>query len=62
MQRPLNMETERLVLVVLLPEDLEALIAGDLERAARLAGYTFMPDPELGEPADSPGFPISVLA
>lgn len=49
MQRPPNIETERLVLVVLLPEDLEALIAGDLERAARLAGYTFMPDPELGD-------------
>ena len=49
MQRPPNIETERLILVALLPEDIEALIAGDLERAARLTGYTFTHDPELGD-------------
>jgi len=49
MQRPPNIETERLILVVLLPEDIEALIAGELERAARLTGYAFTPDPELGD-------------
>jgi RimJ/RimL family protein N-acetyltransferase len=49
MQRPPSIETERLLLVVLVPEDIEALIAGDLERAALLTGFTFLPeDPKLG--------------
>jgi len=48
-QRPPSIETERLLLVALVPEDLEALIAGDLERASRLTGFTFLPeDPKLG--------------
>jgi len=49
MQRPPSIETERLLLVVLVPEDLEALIAGDLGRALLLTGFTFLPeDPKLG--------------
>lgn len=42
--RPANIETERLLLVVLLAEEIEALIAGDRERAERLLGFTFPPD------------------
>ena len=37
MQRQPNIETERLLLVALLPEDIEALIAGDLEDFVGLA-------------------------
>ena len=49
MQRPPSIETERLLLVALVPEDLEALIVGDLERASLLTGFTFLPeDPKLG--------------
>jgi RimJ/RimL family protein N-acetyltransferase len=49
MQRPPSIETERLLLVVLVAEDIEALIAGDLERASLLSGFTFLPeDPKLG--------------
>ena len=49
MQRPPNIETERLLLVALVPEDIEALIAGDLERVSLLTGFTFLPeDPKLG--------------
>jgi RimJ/RimL family protein N-acetyltransferase len=43
-QRPANIETERLLLVSLLPEEIEALIAGDAERVALLTGFTFPPD------------------
>jgi ribosomal-protein-alanine N-acetyltransferase len=39
-----------LVLVALLPEDLEALIAGDVERFAILTGFRFPPDnPSIGD-------------
>ncbi len=49
MQRPPSSETERLLLVALLPEDIEALIAGDLERVSLPTGFTFLPeDPKLG--------------
>jgi RimJ/RimL family protein N-acetyltransferase len=49
MQRPPNIETERLLLVALVPEDIEVLIAGDLERVSLLTGFTFLPeDPKLG--------------
>ena len=49
MERPPNIETERLLLVALGPEDIEALIAGDLERVSLLTGFTFLPeDPKLG--------------
>ena len=43
-QRPVNIETERLLLVCLLPEDIEALIAGDAKRVAIQTGFTFPPD------------------
>jgi len=43
-QRPLNIETKRLLLVCLLPEDIEALIAGDVKRVAIQTGFTFPPD------------------
>ena len=50
MQRPPNIYTERLVLVGLLPEDIEALIAGDLGRFAVLTGFRFPPDnPNIGD-------------
>ena len=42
-QRPVTIETERLLLVVLLPHELEPLVAGDTERAGRLAGVNFPP-------------------
>ena len=43
-ERPANIETERLLLVTLLPEEIELLIAGDSERVAFLTGFTFPPD------------------
>jgi ribosomal-protein-alanine N-acetyltransferase len=50
MRRPPSIQTERLVLVVLLPEELEALIGGDLQRFAVLTGFTFPPDnPSIGD-------------
>ena len=42
--RPANIETERLLLVTLLAEEIEALIAGDSERVETLIGFTFPPD------------------
>jgi [ribosomal protein S5]-alanine N-acetyltransferase len=49
MERPTSIETERLLLVALVPEDIEALITGDLERVSLLTGFTFLPeDPKLG--------------
>jgi hypothetical protein len=49
MQSPASIQTERLLLVALVPEDIEALIAGDLERSLLLTGFTFLPeDPRLG--------------
>jgi len=43
-QRPANIETERLLLVTLLPQEIEALIAGKAERVALLTGFRFPPD------------------
>lgn len=43
-QRPPHIETERLLLVVLLAEEIEALIAGNRERAEHLIGFRFPPD------------------
>ena len=43
-KRPANIETERLLLVTLVPEEIEFLIAGDTERVALLTGFTFPPD------------------
>ena len=46
--RPPNIETERLLLVCPLPEELESLSAGDFERASLLTGVSFRPnDPNL---------------
>jgi [ribosomal protein S5]-alanine N-acetyltransferase len=42
--RPANIETERLLLVTLLPEEIESLIAGYAERVALVTGFTFPPD------------------
>jgi [ribosomal protein S5]-alanine N-acetyltransferase len=43
-ERPANIETERLLLVTLLPAEIESLIAGDAERVALLTGFTFPRD------------------
>jgi RimJ/RimL family protein N-acetyltransferase len=40
-QRPANIETERLFLVCLSPQEIEALAAGDSERASLLTGVSF---------------------
>jgi hypothetical protein len=50
MRRPPNIESERLLLVALLPEEMEALIARDFERLATLSGLSFPPDnPDIGD-------------
>ena len=50
MQRPPNIPTQRLVLVALLPEDIKALIAGDLGRFADLTGFRFPSEnPTIGD-------------
>lgn len=41
MERPATIESERLDLVALLPGDIQALIAGDIERADALTGLRF---------------------
>jgi ribosomal-protein-alanine N-acetyltransferase len=43
-ERPATIESARLDLVALLPADIEALIAGDIERAGLLLGVRFPPD------------------
>jgi ribosomal-protein-alanine N-acetyltransferase len=43
-ERPPKIESERLDLVALLPAEIEALIAGDIERASCLAGVRFPQD------------------
>jgi len=43
-RRPQNIETERLILVTLMPEEIEALIAGDLERFAVKTSFIFPPE------------------
>ena len=42
MQRPPNIQTERLVLVALLPEDIEALLTGGVERTSLMTGDWFL--------------------
>lgn len=42
-ERPASIETQRLLLLVLLLHELEPLVAGDVERAGRLAGVNFPP-------------------
>ena len=44
MRRPANILTDRLILVVLMPEEIEAIIAGDTARVSQLVGFTFPPD------------------
>ena len=43
MERPATLESDRLNLVALLPADIEALIARDIERARTLTGVRFPP-------------------
>jgi ribosomal-protein-alanine N-acetyltransferase len=43
-QRPPDIETVRLLLVTLLAEEIEALIAGNRERVEHMIGFTFPPD------------------
>ena len=50
MPRPPTIQTERLLLTVLVPEDIEALIARDFERFAALTGFRFPPEnPDVGD-------------
>jgi ribosomal-protein-alanine N-acetyltransferase len=43
-ERPANIETERLFLICLLAEEIEAIVAGDWERASQLTNVCFPPD------------------
>jgi len=48
-ERPANIETERLFLVCLMPEEIESIISGDFERVSQLTGACFrQADPKLG--------------
>jgi [ribosomal protein S5]-alanine N-acetyltransferase len=48
-ERPANIETERLFLVTVMPEEIESIISGDFERVSRLMGVGFqLDDPKLG--------------
>jgi [ribosomal protein S5]-alanine N-acetyltransferase len=49
MDRPANLETERLILLALLPQEIEALMAGDIELAGSFTGYIFLPGSQLGD-------------
>jgi [ribosomal protein S5]-alanine N-acetyltransferase len=42
--RPADIQTERLTLSVLLPEEIEALIAGDMSRVELASGFKYTPD------------------
>jgi len=44
MHRPPNIQTERLLLIVLLPEEIEVLLAGEVGRVALLLGFAYPPD------------------
>ena len=44
MQRPKDIQTERLILSVLLPEEIEALLAGDIAYVERAMGVRYPPD------------------
>ena len=44
MQRPVDIQTERLVLRVILPEEIEWLFAGDLHRLELANGFCYPPD------------------
>jgi RimJ/RimL family protein N-acetyltransferase len=43
-ERPANIATERLLLITLLPGELELLIAGDAAQVASVIGFKFPPD------------------
>jgi len=48
-ERPENIETERLFLLCLMPEEIESIVSGDLERLSLLTGVCFRADdPKLG--------------
>lgn len=44
MDRPPNIQTERLLLVVLLPEEIEGLLAGEVGPVALRIGFAYPPD------------------
>ena len=44
MRRPTDIQTERLMLSVLLPEEIEALIAGEAWRVEFASGFKYPPD------------------
>ena len=43
-ERPPNIQTERLILLALVPEEMEALIRGDVERFTKMTGFAFPPE------------------
>ena len=47
-ERPANIETERLFLVCLMPEEIESIISGDFEHVSLLTGVCFRPADSLG--------------
>lgn len=44
MERPVDIETERLLLICLLPEEIQSLISGDRDRVSLLTGVRYPPD------------------
>ena len=44
MQRPKDIQTERLILSVLLPDEIEALLAGDVQYVEHAFGFRYPPD------------------
>ena len=62
MERPANLESERVQLVALLPAEIEALIAGDIERTDSLTGLRFPPDwPNDSDARDGLSWHLSAL-
>jgi len=43
-QRPKDIQTERLILSVLMPDEIEALLAGDARYVERASGFRYPPD------------------
>ena len=44
MQRPIDIKTERLILRVILPDEIEWLLAGDTHRLELAHGFKYPPD------------------
>jgi [ribosomal protein S5]-alanine N-acetyltransferase len=44
MQRPMDIQTERLILRVILPDEIESLSAGDVHRVELANGFRYPPD------------------